>query len=54
MTEVEKPSAVTLEGDGEPLSAAAATEADLAVAPELVAGSLGEYIRARWTRMKAG
>ncbi|MEA2703446.1 MAG: hypothetical protein QOD63_1391 [Actinomycetota bacterium] len=59
MTDVERPEPVVVgdraaEGDGEPQTAAAATEADLAVAPELVAGSLGEYIRARWTRMKAG
>jgi D-xylose transport system permease protein len=60
MTDVEKPQPVILEGDGapqddgEPITAAAATEADLAVAPELVAGSLGDYLRARWARMKAG
>ena len=60
MTDVEGPKPVILEGEGplegdaEPRTAAAATEADLAVAPELVAGSLGEYLRGRWTRMKAG
>jgi D-xylose transport system permease protein len=60
MTDVERPKPVALEGDGsiegdgEPVSDAAATQADLAVAPELVANTLGEYFRARWARMKAG
>ena len=58
MTEVERPKAVALEGvaddDGDERTPAAAVEADLAVAPELVADSLGDYLRARWARMKAG
>jgi D-xylose transport system permease protein len=40
--------------DGEEVSEGAAVQADLAVAPELVAGSLGEYLRAAAARVKAG
>ena len=54
MTDVDRPPAVALEGDGEPVTDAAAVEADLAVAPELVADSLADYLRGRWLRMKAG
>ncbi len=54
MTDAGRPKAVALEGDGEPVTDAAAVEADLAVAPELVADSLGAYLRGRWIRMKAG
>jgi D-xylose transport system permease protein len=32
----------------------AAAEAELAVAPELVANSFGEYVRAAWARVRAG
>src|ERR1700675_3407618 len=39
---------------GEELTAAAASQADLAVAPELVANSLGEYVRAWFARIKGG
>ena len=39
---------------GEEVSEAAAAQADLAVAPELVANSLGEYLRAAWARVRAG
>ena len=60
MTDVERPEPVVvesqgaLEGDGGPVTEAAAAEADLAVAPELVADSLGDYLRGRWARMRAG
>jgi len=36
------------------LTQAAAAEADLALAPELVADSLGDYLKARFVRIKAG
>jgi D-xylose transport system permease protein len=36
------------------LTEAAAAEADLAVAPELVANSLGEYLKASFARVRAG
>ncbi len=55
--DVEKPQAVApgpTEGDAGSITDAAAVEADLAVAPELVADSLGDYLRARWARIKAG
>ncbi len=39
---------------GEEVSEAAAAQADLAVAPELVANSLGEYLGAAWARVRAG
>ena len=38
----------------EEVSQAAATQADLAVAPELVANTLGEYLRAAAARVRAG
>src|SRR4249919_380159 len=38
----------------EELTQAAASQADLAVAPELVANSLGEYIRVWFARVKGG
>jgi D-xylose transport system permease protein len=38
----------------EPSTEAAAAEAELAVAPELVANSVGEYLRASLARVKAG
>ena len=38
----------------EPLTEAAATQADLAVAPELVANSLREYMRAAFARVRGG
>ena len=37
-----------------PETAAAATAAELAVKPELVAGSFGEYVRGIWARLRAG
>jgi D-xylose transport system permease protein len=54
MTDIEPPSGVATITDGEELTEAAATEADLALAPELVADSLGDYLRARWVRIRAG
>jgi D-xylose transport system permease protein len=39
---------------GEVLTEAAASQADLAVSPELVADSLGEYVRAWFARVKGG
>src|SRR2546425_2585171 len=42
------------EGDGEILTEAAASRAALAVSPELVAGSLREYVRAWFVRIRAG
>jgi len=42
------------EGDDEPLTEAAAAQAELAVAPELVATNLGDYLRAAWVRVRAG
>ena len=38
----------------ESVTDAAASSAELAVAPEIVAGSLGEYLRAWAARIKAG
>src|SRR5438876_7912940 len=38
----------------EPVTEAAASSAELAVAPEIVANSLGEYLRAWAARIKAG
>ncbi|HEX7277952.1 MAG TPA: hypothetical protein VF244_11300 [Acidimicrobiales bacterium] len=57
MTKIEGPESsegtVVVEAEEE-LSEAAATQADLAVAPEIMANSLGEYLRAAFARMKAG
>jgi D-xylose transport system permease protein len=53
MTDVEPPGVGTI-AEPEEITEAAATEADLALAPELVADSLGEYLRARWVRIRAG
>ena len=47
------PSTAAVE-DEEEVSEAAAAQADLAVAPELVANSLGEYLRAAAARVRAG
>src|SRR6266542_365049 len=41
-------------GDGEVLTEAAAARATLAVAPEIVANSLGEYARGWFARVRAG
>ncbi len=41
-------------GGEEEQSEGAAAQAELAVAPELVASSLGEYLRGGWARVKAG
>ena len=38
----------------EDLTEEAALQAELAVSPELVAGSVGEYLRASLARVKAG
>jgi D-xylose transport system permease protein len=40
--------------DAEEITAAAAAQADLAVAPELVATSLSDYLLTVWVRMKSG
>ncbi len=57
MTKVEGPESadgvVAVEAEEE-LSEAAATQSDLAVAPEILANSLGEYLRAALARVKAG
>jgi len=57
MTKIEGPESadgmVAVEAEEE-VSQEAATQADLAVAPEIVAHSLGEYARAGFARMKAG
>ncbi len=65
MTKIEGPGpdgTVSVEGEAqaeavqaqEALSEAAAAKADLAVSPELVANSVGEYLRAAFTRVRAG
>ena len=38
----------------QPSTAAAAAEAERAMAPELVANSLGDYLRAAFDRVRAG
>ena len=53
MGKVDDPVSPTGPADEE-LTAAAASQADLAVAPELVANSLGEYVRAWFARVKGG
>src|SRR5947209_8487847 len=40
--------------DTEAITEAAAAQAELAVAPELVATSLADYLRAAWTRVRGG
>src|ERR1700731_1745785 len=40
--------------DPEPMSDAAATQANLAVAPELLAESLPDYLRAAYARIRGG
>src|SRR6266540_4069815 len=55
MAKVEEPAPAP--GDAAPveeLTEAAAREAELAVSPELVAGSVREYVRASLARMRAG
>ncbi|MEA2901194.1 MAG: hypothetical protein QOH36_1081 [Actinomycetota bacterium] len=47
------PDGVVVEDDEEQ-SQAAVTSADLAVAPEILANSLGEYLGGAWARVKAG
>src|SRR6266851_2965304 len=54
MSDVKEGSPPPLEAEPEALTEAAATRAELAVAPEIVAGSLGEYLRAWVARIKAG
>jgi D-xylose transport system permease protein len=49
MTDVRTPT-----GDDEPLTAAAATQAELAVAPELMATSLRDYLLSSYVRMRSG
>jgi D-xylose transport system permease protein len=53
MTDAEPPGVGTIT-EAEEMTEAAATEADLALAPELVSDSLGDYLRARWVRIRAG
>ncbi|MGB6770556.1 MAG: ABC transporter permease [Candidatus Dormiibacterota bacterium] len=52
-TDAEEDLPATFPGD-EPLTTAAATEAALALAPELVATSISEYMRAWWKRVRGG
>jgi D-xylose transport system permease protein len=52
MAKVEPPPVPELEG--EPLTDAAAASATLVVAPELVANTLGEYVKAWFIRVKGG
>ncbi|HYR63651.1 MAG TPA: ABC transporter permease [Actinomycetota bacterium] len=54
MSDVKEGAPPPLEAEPEALTEAAATRAELAVAPEIVAGSLGEYLRAWVARIKAG
>src|SRR6516162_5860464 len=54
MAKVEVPAEASAVGDVERPTAAAATQADLAVAPALVARSFGEYVRAWVVRVRAG
>ena len=54
MAKVEEPVPPAEAAETEYLTAAAATQADLAVAPELVAHSLGEYLRAWVARVRGG
>jgi D-xylose transport system permease protein len=51
--DAEEDAPATLPSD-EPLTSAAAKEAALAVAPELVATSVSEYMRAWWKRVRGG
>jgi D-xylose transport system permease protein len=55
MSDVETPpTAGTAVQEAEPTTQAAEVEAQLAVAPELVANSLPEYLRAAWARVRGG
>jgi D-xylose transport system permease protein len=54
MTELEETHGAGTPAEAEEMTQAAATEADLALAPELVADSLGSYLKARFARIRAG
>jgi D-xylose transport system permease protein len=54
MSKIDDPAPPPADAPEDELSGGAATKADLAVAPELVANSVGEYVRTSLARVKAG
>jgi D-xylose transport system permease protein len=54
MTELDQTHGAGTPAEAEEMTDAAATVADLALAPELVADSLGSYLKARFARIRAG
>lgn len=54
MTRLDPPHGAGTIAEAEEMTEAAATEADLALAPELVSNTLGGYVKARLVRIRAG